>query len=271
VTSVRAFLPSELVVAAGLAVIIEAMLAILLVTAANHTKIRQKEEIVAEPEPIEVKPVLDDVPLLKLGSKKMKAKLPDMWTKRPPPKRVYEAASAPSPKAVPSVEKIPETPLVKPNATAPPPDASIVKKVDPSEKPPEKEEEKPAPQLAEEGSEQGVKEGTEKDPLKAFAVGQYRIKISSWFNARFKRPTAEIPCDELKKLRASVVANVSGERTVSGYSIVKSSGNEIFDSRVKSTLDGIVSSGAELPPPPPNYADILGSSISVGFFVPSCD
>jgi len=271
VTTVRTFLPSEMVVAAGLAVIIEAMLAILLVTATNHTRIRPKEDILAEPDPIEVKPVLDDVPLLKLGSKKMKAKLPDMWTKKPPVKKLYEATSAPSPKAQPVLEKIPDTPLAKPSATAPPPDAAIAKKVDPTEKPPEKEEEKPAPQLAEEGAEQGIKEGTEKDPLKAFAVGQYRMKISAWFNARFKRPTSEIPCDELKKLRASVVANVSGERTVTGYSIVKPSGNEIFDSRVKSTLDGIVGSGAELPPPPPNYEDILGSSISVGFFVPSCN
>jgi hypothetical protein len=90
VTAVRSFLASEVVVAAGAAVIIEAALAILVVTATNHQKIRPKEDVTAEPEPIEVKPVLDDVPLLKLGSKKMRAKLPDMWMKRPPIKR-YEA------------------------------------------------------------------------------------------------------------------------------------------------------------------------------------
>ncbi len=267
-TAVRSFLPSEIVLAGGLAVIIEATLAILLVTATNHTRIRAKEEAVAEPTPIEVKPVLDDVPLLKLGSKRMRAKLPDMWTKKPPIKR-YEAASAPSPKAEPVPEKIPDTPLVKPSAEAPPPDASIVKKVDQIIK---ADAGRPKQHnLAEEGAEDGVKEGTEKDPLKAFAVGQYRMKISAWFNARFKRPTGEIPCDVLKKLRASVTANVGGERTVTGYSIVKPSGNEIFDSRVKATLDGIVSGAAELPPPPPNYSDILGTSISVAFFVPSCD
>jgi hypothetical protein len=271
VTAVRSFLPSEIVIAAGLAVIVEASLAILIVTATNQTRIHAKEDAAATPEPIEVKPVLDDLPLLKLGSKKMRAKLPDMWTKKPPIKR-YEAASAPSPKAEATKDKIPDTPLVKPNKEAPPPDAAIAKKVDESIKIPDAGHPKRAEQnLPTEGSEDGVKEGTETDPLKAFAVGQYRTKISAWFNARFKRPTEEIPCEELKKLRASVTASVSGERTVSGYSISKPSGNEVFDSRVKSTLDGIVSSGAELPPPPPNYADILGTSLAVSFHVSSCE
>ena len=158
---------------------------------------------------------------------------------------------------------------MKPNAEAPPPDASIVKKVDETPKVDAGSPKKPR-QLAEEGAEDGVKEGTEKDPLKAYAVGQYRIKISSWFYARFKWPK-EIPCDELKKLRATVVANVGGERSVTGYSIVKPSGNAIFDGRVKSTLDSIVGSGAELPPPPPNYADILTTSLAVGIHPTSCD
>jgi hypothetical protein len=193
-----------------------------------------------------------------------------MWTKKPPIKR-YEAASAPTPKAEAVKEKIPDTPLVKPNAEAPPPDAAIAKKVEEVTHPEEEKPEKVAEQnLPTEGAEDGVKEGTEKDPLKAFAVSQYRNKISAWFNARFKKPT-EIPCEELKKLRASVSASVGGERTVTGYSITKPSGNEVFDARVKSTLDGIVSSGVELPPPPPNYADILGTSLAVSFHVFSCD
>jgi outer membrane biosynthesis protein TonB len=271
VNAVRSFQASEVVIATGLAVIIEATLAILLVTAQNHTRIKPKEEVVAETEPIEVKPVLDELPLLKLGSKKMRAKLPDMWVKKPPIKR-YEAASAPSPKAEAVKEKIPDTPLVKPSAQPPPPDAAIAKRVEEIVKTPDAgRPKKVAENLPTEGAEDGTKDGTETDPLKAFAVSQYRSKISAWFNARFKKPTGEIPCEELKKLRASVTVNVSGERTVSGYSISKPSGNDVFDGRVKSTLDGIVSSGAELPPPPPNYADILGSTLAVGFHVASCD
>ena len=267
-TALRSFLPSELVLAAGLAVIIEGSLFILLVTATNKAHITAKEDRADKPIPIEVKPVLDEMPpLLKLGSKKMRAKLPDMWTKKPPIKR-YEAASAPSPKAEATKEKIPETPVVKKDKEAPPPDAAIAKKVDEQPKtdePPPKEQ-----NLAEEGHEDGVKEGTETDPLKAFAVSQYKMKLSAWFNARFKKPT-EIPCDELKKLKASVSASVSGDRTVTGYTITRPSGNATFDERVKSTMDGIVASGAELPPPPPNYAEVLTSSISTGFFVHKCD
>jgi len=271
VNAVRSFQASEVVIATGLAVIIEATLAILLVTAQNHTRIKPKEDVVAEPEPIEVKPVLDELPVLKLGSKKVRAKLPDMWMKKPPVKR-FEATSAPSPKAEAVNEKIPDTPLPKPSAEPPPPEAELAKKVDEQIKQPDAGKPKKVEQnLPTEGAEDGVKDGTETDPLKAFAVGQYRGKISAWFNARFKKPTNEIPCDELKKLRASVTVNVSGERTVTGYSISRPSGNETFDARVKSTLDGIVSSGAELPPPPPNYADILGSTLAVGFHVANCD
>jgi len=268
-TAARSFLPSEIVFAAGFAVIIESALCILVATATGGPRIHAKEQALPDPEPIAVNPVMDDVPLLKLGSKRQRAKLPDMWVKKPPIKR-YEGASAPSPKAEATPDKIPDTPLVKPNAEPPPPDAAIAKKV---EEVPKTDAAAPKhPQnLAQEGAEDGVKEGTETDPLKAFAVGQYRIKISSWFNARFKRPTGEIPCDELKKLRAAVAASVGGERTVTGYSLVRASGNPIFDARVKATLDGIVSGAAELPPPPPNYPDILGTSISVAFFVPSCD
>jgi hypothetical protein len=263
----RSFLPSEFVLATGLAIIIESGLFILIVTATNRTHIHAQEEKAEEAMPIEVKPVLDELPLLKLGSKK-RAKLPDMWVKKPPIKR-YEATSAPTPKAPEKVDKLPDTPLTKPSAEAPPPDAAIAKKVDPTI--PKTDAGPSKAKLANEGSEDGVKEGTETDPLKAFAVSQYRMKISGWFNARFKKPTEQIPCDVLKKLRASASVNVSGSRTVSGYSLAKASGNEIFDARVKATLDGIVSGGAELPPPPPNYPDILGTSLSVAFFVTSCE
>lgn len=262
----RSFLPSELVLAAGIAIIIESGLFILVLTATNRTHIVAKEDKPEDTVPIEVKPVLDELPLLKLGSKK-RAKLPDMWVKKPPIKR-YEATSAPSPKAPEKVDKLPDTPLTKPSAEPPPPDAAIAKKVDPSV--PKTDAGPQTAQLPNEGAEDGVKEGTETDPLKAFAVSQYRMKIAAWFRAHFRYPK-DIPCDVLKKLRASVGATVGPERTVTGYSIGKPSGNATFDASVKSSLDAIVASGAELPPPPPNYPDVLGTSISVAFFVPSCD
>ncbi len=59
--------------------------------------------------PIAVKPVMDDLPLLKLGGKK-KAKLPDMWKKQAPVQR-FEETSAPSAKASKSPAAIPSSKL----------------------------------------------------------------------------------------------------------------------------------------------------------------
>jgi hypothetical protein len=266
-TAASSFLPSELILAAGLAVIIESGLFILIVTASNQTHIVAREEKKEEAIPIAVNPVLDELPLLKLGSKK-RAKLPDMWVKKPPIKR-YEATSAPTPKAPEKVDKLPDTPLTKPSAEPPPPDAAIAKKVDPTV---QKVDAGPPPKTAlqNEGAEDGVKEGTETDPLKAFAVSQYRMKLAAWFRARFRSPK-DIPCAELKKLRAVASVNISSSRTVTGFSVSKASGNATFDAAMKSSLDAIVSGGAELPPPPPNYQDILMSTLPVSFYFPSCD
>jgi hypothetical protein len=204
--------------------------------------------------PIAVKPVVDETPLLKLGGKK-KAKLPDMWKKQAAVQR-FEESSAPSAKASKAPEAIPSSKLAPLDASAPPPDAEVAKQVDQTltDAAPDA-----APTVEGEGSADGVKEGTEADPLKARAVSAYYGKLQGWFNARFRPPSEGAPCDELKKLGASVVVTVGGDRSVSGYSLVKPSGNAEFDSRVRSMLDG--AKGEQLPPPPPLYPDILGQTL----------
>jgi hypothetical protein len=257
------------VMAAGLALFLEATLFLLLALTPSTARVVPAEEVVKKEVPIAVQPILD-LPMLKKGGKKVKAKLPDMWVKKPPVKR-YAARSAPSPMAVDRpLEKPIDTPLAKPDETPPPPEAEVAKEVDEQVKQIEDTKPEEDPNLPEEGAADGVKEGTETDPLKAFAVSQYKMKISSWFNVRFKRPT-EIPCEQLKTLRASVVASIGGDRTVTGFSVVKPSGNAVFDERVQATMSSIQSQQSELPPPPPNYPDILGTTINVAFFVPSCD
>jgi TonB C terminal len=213
----------------------------------------------AEPEapkevPIRVNPVVDETPLLKLGGKK-KAKLPDMWKKQAPVQR-FEESSAPSAKASKTPEALPSSKLAPLDASAPPPDAEIAKQVDQTltDAAPDA-----APTVEGEGSPDGVKEGTETDPLKARAVSAYYGKLQGWFNARFRPPSEGAPCAELKKLGASVVVTVGGDRSVGGYSIVKPSGNPSFDANVRSMLDG--ARGEQLPPPPPLYPDILGQSL----------
>ena len=209
--------------------------------------------------PIAVKPVMDDAPLLKLGGKK-KAKLPDMWKKQAAVQR-FEETSAPSAKASKTPQALPSSKLTPIDASAPPPDAEIAKKVDQTltDAAPEA-----APTVQGEGTADGVKEGTEADPLKARAVSAYQGKLAGWFNARFRPPEApadKAECEAMKKLSANAVVSVSADRTVSGYSLVRPSGNAIFDDRVRATLDG--AKGEALPPPPPLYPDILNESLSV--------
>jgi hypothetical protein len=258
-SSGRNFEPHEVALAvAGTAAVLTVFFTLLIVAGANQTKVSAKEAEPPREMPIAVRPMLDEAALLKLGGKK-KAKLPDMWRKNPPVQR-FEAASAPSPKASKSPDKLPETPLAKLDASAPPPDAEVAKKVDQvllDAAPPDA-----AATVEGEGSPDGVKEGTETDPLKARAVSQYRARLLAWFNARFQQPL-EIPCSELKKLGVSVAVQVGGDRRVTGYSIIGASGNTVFDQRARSTMDRVV--GEELPPPPPLYPDILGTTQAVRF------
>jgi len=253
-----AFSGSEVALATAFsAAMLTGFFALLVFAGQNRAHVQAKAPEVPTAMPIKVNPILDDAPLLKLGGKKVKQKLPDMWKKNPPVQR-FEESSAPSAKASKTPEALPTSKLAKPDAEAPPPDAEVAKQVDQvllDAGPPDA-----SPTVEGEGSPDGVKEGTETDPLKARAVSQYRARLASWFNSRFKQPVNEVPCAELKKLAASASVQVGGDRQVSSYSL-RPSGNAVFDQRAKSTLDGAV--GEQLPPPPPLYPDILDSTLQV--------
>ena len=259
--AVRAFLPQELALALFLAALVEGGLVGLIVVAGqNRAKVVAHEATEPEEIPIAVKPVMDDLPLLKLGSKKVKAKLPDMWTKQAPVQR-FEETSAPSEKAEKTVEKIPTTPLAKADAAAPPPDAALAKVVDQplTNAAPAKEE----PNLPTEGASDGVKNGTETDPLKARAQNLYNAKLIGWFQSRFQAP-AGMPCDVVHPLIARAQITVGADRTISGATLSGPSGNAEFDAKVKATIDGFV--GQQLPPPPPLYADLSTGNVMTPSF-----
>jgi TonB C terminal len=249
------FKAREIALALLLAFLVEAGILLIWIYAGAGSAHVAVAELEAPKEiPIRVNPVVDETPLLKLGGKK-KAKLPDMWKKQAPVQR-FEESSAPSAKAKNTPEAIPSSKLAPLDASAPPPDAEIAKQVDQTltDAAPDA-----APTVEGEGSPDGVKEGTEADPLKARAVSAYYGKLQGWFNARFRPPSEGAPCAELKKLGASVVVTVGGDRSVGGYTVVKPSGNPSFDANVRSMLDG--ARGEQLPPPPPLYPDILGQSL----------
>jgi len=258
--AVAAFATGELIVAFTMAFAIEILFFAVLVRAGSTAHIDEERIAEAKPIPIAVKPVLDDTPLLKLGGKKVRAKLPDMWKKQAPIKR-FKARSAPSPDAEDSVDAIPKSEVATGDAGVPPPDAEVAKEVDE-----DIEQMDASPDVESnvegEGSPDGVKEGTETDPLKARAVSLYRAKLINWFNRRWRVPT-QIPCQDLVKLSASVVANVGGDRSVVAYTLTSASGNADFDASVRAAMDGTV--GQQLPPPPPNYPDILGGTVATNF------
>jgi len=257
----RAFTGRELPLALGLALLVQVVFFGLLAFFGDTRGAVRKEQVPEVKEiPIAVQPVLDELPLLKLGSKnKVKPKLPQMWQKRAPvPVKRYEERSAPSDQAEDDVEKIPESKLADKHHEAPPEDAEVVKELEQELEDPDEDQE--LPEYNEDGAEDGSEFGTETDPLKARQIDLYRTKIASWFNARFTQPTDQIPCNELKKLAASVAVNVSGNRTITGFTLTSPSGNSTFDQRVKSTMSALV--GEQLPPPPPLYPDILGTTLS---------
>jgi len=258
--AVRAFLPQELALAFFLTCVVEAgLFGLVVVAGQNRTKVVPREAEVKEEIPIAVKPIMDDLPLLKLGSKKVKAKLPDMWTKQAPVQR-FEETSAPSPKAAKTPEAIPTTALAKADAAPPPPDAALAKEVDQplTDAAPQAEANLPT-----EGAADGVKEGTETDPLKARAANLYRAKLLAWFQARFQAPS-NLPCDVVHALSASASISVGPDRTITSATMGRPSNNADFDARVKTSLDNFV--GQQLPPPPPLYPDLSpGSSLQPSF------
>ncbi|HEX9621663.1 MAG TPA: energy transducer TonB, partial [Polyangiaceae bacterium] len=242
----RVFSGGEVTLAFVVALSVQVSFFVLLyATGRGDAVVKAKEDAQPEAIPIAVKPVLDELPLLRLGGKKVRPKLPDMWKKQAPVQR-FEERSAPSPMAEKTPDAIPTSKLAELDAAAPPPDAEVAKEVDQEllDAAPDAE-----PTVEGEGSPDGVKEGTETDPLKARAASQYLSKIMGWFNARFRPPIGEIPCEELKALSAGVAVRVGADRSVAGYTITSPSGNANFDTKVRATMDGII--GQQLPPPPP--------------------
>lgn len=253
-----AFSPGQVVGALSLASLVQAGLVLSMVLA----RVVGGETLQREPPPremrIAVKPMLD-APLLKKGTQTPAAsppKLPDMW-KPPEPKPRVE--SKPAPTVQP--KKPSENADPKPNKPdeKPVPETPQARRVDDMVKKMQREaEDQSEPQQTEKGGEDGVKEGTETDPLKARAVDQYSAKLINWFRQGFSVPVDEIDCDTLVGLEAKVTARIGPNREVTGYTM-KSSGNQVFDERVRAAMEMHV--GQSVPPPPPNYPNLLEPTV----------
>ncbi|MCH2108191.1 MAG: TonB C-terminal domain-containing protein [Polyangiaceae bacterium] len=212
---------------------------------------RQKEIIV----PIQA---AVEMPLLKLGSPEPKKQLlPQLKKNQPRAVKRYEKRAAPTTEAPREAdEESIDTPLADQDHSPPPPDAEITKEVTQELL---DEDQSPAPESEEQGAADGAADGTETDPLKARSVDIYRRKLASWFNQRFRPPTNDVSCEELRQLRVAVHVQVDATRRITGFSLASPSGNSAFDRSVNLLLQQI--QGQQLPPPPPLYPDILGSTV----------
>lgn len=258
-----AFSERELSVAVATAVLLQFLFFALLVWAGkSEAQIKRVEPPTVPGIPISVTPVLDDLPLLKLGSKnRVKKKLPDMWKKAEPSlvKR-YEERSAPSTKAEDKTEELPTSPLADADHEAPKEDDPLAKEVDQKLEEAENPEE---PVLNQEGEADGSKDGTETDPLKARWRDQYKQKILGWLQLKLKRPTDEVPCEELQKLSSSATVFIGPDRVVTQVQVSAASGNAAFDKAVQSAIGR--TTGSSLPPPPPLYGEIQFTELKVRY------
>jgi outer membrane biosynthesis protein TonB len=199
-------------------------------------------------------------PVLKLGTK-TPTKLPTQWQRKRPVAAKSEPAPLPSPQAEKTLEAIPKMHApdasVAPNAV----DAAVPDQPNPTAA---ADAGSVATAASTEGSEQGAANGTETDPLKARAADMYRDTLNRWFASHF-HIQGKIPFDDLKKLHSLTTFTVTADRKIGGFSILKTSGDPIFDAEVQSTLSHLQSSGIELPAPPEMYPDMLGQSRQVEF------
>ena len=245
----RAFSSGQVLGAVALASLVQGAFVVLMVMAHGAGAFVPRPEPPLREMAIAVKPMID-LPLLKKGGKPRPNKLPDMWKPPQDVKRV-EQKSAPTPLAKKTPDAIPESKPAKIEEKLPPPEAPVAKQVEVSREIVEDEEEE-APNVPEEGAVDGAEEGTETDPLKARAMDMYRRKLIEWFKQGFVPP--DIACETLKSLRASVTARIGPDKSVVGYTMIPS-GNASFDERVRRTMDSRI--GQTIPPPPPNYPDLL--------------
>jgi hypothetical protein len=256
------FQPGELVVAVLFAFFVLAGAAVVLRASGLDRPAAVPEIDKGTAIPVKIIPVLDlDAPLLKLGGKRDRTKLPDRWVRQKPVPRVEEKAFV-SPKADKTEHDIPppDMKIADAGTRPPPPDAAVAKEVDTPVTTPV--DAGPVANVDTKGSADGVKEGTETDPLKARAVDLYRQRIIGWFASRFRVSGSGLSAAELAKYRVGASVELSSDRRVTGYSITPS-GNAAFDAAARAALEG--SKGNQIPPPPENYPDVVQSAIHLTF------
>ncbi|MBW2528362.1 MAG: energy transducer TonB [Deltaproteobacteria bacterium] len=255
------FQPHELILAAIVALVVQVGAGVAIRFAGLHNLAAAPDIDPGMAVPIRVKPMIDlESPLLKLGGKKVKYKLPDQWVRQAPVKRV-ERKAFPSTKADKSVDAIPpdEVELADAGAEPPEPDAAVALEVD--EENVEDSDAGPS-NVDTEGSPDGVPEGTETDPLKARAANLYHSRIRSFLTAPFRPHCSNLSKEDFVGCVPSASVQLSSDGVVQSFSF-NPCGKSSVDGAAKAALGSIV--GQPIPPPPENYPDIRPNSFNVSY------
>ncbi len=251
----------ELFIALAVVLVIEGGSALALRAAALHRQAETREIDPGIAVPIQVTPVLDvESPLLKLGGKKVRYKLPDRWVRQAPQKRVERRAFA-STKADKSAEAAvpPEVKMADAGTDPPDPDAAVAKEVD--QEITEETDAGPA-NVDEEGHADGVPEGTETDPLKARAANLYHSRILAFLTAPFRSRCSGLDPKDFEACQPSASVQLGADGTVVGYSF-NPCGTASVDGAARAALGNI--QGQSIPPPPENYPNLRPNSFHVTY------
>lgn len=223
--------------------------------------------------PVKVTPVLDtESPLLAGHGKRVRAKMPEMWDKKPPPRPSPKAAS---PKPAPEVSTKSDPDQAPQEQDDKPGDSNTDEK-DPDDEEPGEEGAGGAAPNADPGAPDGEgggppssgdgkadagagEGGDEEDPLRAYAFKQYRARVQGALSGGFS--CDGIPEAVQKSCRPRVVFTISG-LNVSGYSLA-SGCDPAVDAKAKAAAAAKV--GSQLPPPPEKYPDFAGTSWGATF------
>lgn len=205
---------------------------------------------------IKIRPVVDmDSPLLKLGGKKVKARLPKRWRKPEPDQKVVKRKAHVSTKAKASASAPPGDLEISDAGAPPDPDAEVVADTD--------VEDDQVPDASTEGvgggSPSGSKHGTETDPLKARAASKYHGRILGFLKRGFRCPSI---AEGEKRCSPTASVTISGDGTVTGASF-NACGNAKIDTAASTAIHGKV--GQQIPPPPALYPELRPNSFSVAY------
>jgi hypothetical protein len=211
--------------------------------------------------PIQVTPVIDmDSPALKLGGKKVRAKMPKEWLDPEPRPTPNERTATPSTKASDDPDAIPPPELALNDGGVPLEDAGAVDDAGTASS-----DQDAAPSDGQGGgSPLGVDGGTTTEVTPKHIQAAYHQRILAFLRAGFSCPA--VPDEEKLSCKPSASVSISGSGTVTSVSFNGCGSSAAIDAAAQASIQSKV--GQSIPPPPEDYPNIMPNSFGVSYVCP---